>query len=85
MAPHHDTPSIGIPNPCGTGRVLALRQLATLELAARNISARPQRGPPPITAPDPDMSKLTTCPAHTARSPTIPTPADDGDHIVVRP
>ena len=29
------------PHPCGTGRVLALSQLATLEPAALNISARP--------------------------------------------
>ena len=75
--------------PCGTGRVLALRQPATLELAALNISARPAARPPtPNTAPDPDMSKDTTCLAHTARSPTIPVPADDGDQyrvIVVRP
>ena len=46
IAPHHDSPSIGIPNPCGTGRVLALRQLATLELAALNISARVLRVAP---------------------------------------
>jgi hypothetical protein len=43
IARHHDTPSIGIPNPRGTGRVIPLRQLATLELAALDISARPQR------------------------------------------
>jgi hypothetical protein len=30
-------------------------------------------------SPDPDMSKVTTRPAHTARPPTIPMPADDGD------
>jgi hypothetical protein len=29
IAPHHDTPSIGIPTPCGTGRVRQLRPLAT--------------------------------------------------------
>jgi hypothetical protein len=31
---------------CGTGHVIPLRTLATSELAALNISARPQRGPP---------------------------------------
>jgi hypothetical protein len=71
IAPHHGSPSIGIPNPCGTGRVLALRQRATLELAELNIGARPQRGPPHrFTAPDPDTSKVATRAAHTARPPT---------------
>ena len=44
--------------------------------------------PTPITAPDPDMSKVATCAANTARSPTSPMPADDGDQyrvIVVAP
>ena len=62
---------------------------AILELSPLNISARPAARPPtPITAPDPDMPKVTTCPAHTARSLTIPTPADDGDQdrvLVVAP
>jgi hypothetical protein len=86
IAPHHDSPSIGIPNPCGTRRVIPLRQLATLELAALNISARPAARPAtPFTAPDPAMSEVTTCPAHTARSPTMPMPADDGDQYRVAP
>ena len=51
MATHHDSPFIGIANPCGTGRVLAVRQLATLELAARTLSAHSAARPPPIHRP----------------------------------
>ena len=64
-------------------RVQAVRPLATLALAPLNISARPQRAPTPISAPDPDTSTVTTRPAHTARPPTIPMPADDGDQYRV--
>jgi len=62
--------------------------LTTLVVAALTISPTSVAWPTPITAPDPDMSKVTTCAAHTARSPTIPMPAGDGDHyrvIIVRP
>jgi hypothetical protein len=51
IAPHHDSPFIGIATPCGHARVLAVRQLATLELAARTISAHSAARPPPIHRP----------------------------------
>jgi len=37
----------------------------------RAISPTSVAWPTPITAPDPDMSKVTTCAANTARPPTI--------------
>ena len=74
IATHHDTPSIRIPPPaapavsfhCANSPLSSLRPATSVHI--------PPRPPHRFTAPDPDMSKVTTCAAHTARSPTLPMP-----------
>ena len=80
IATHHDPPSIGIPTPAAPAVCCALSQLATLEPAALNISRASAAWPTPITAPDPDLSKVTTRTAeYQTPPPTTPMPADDAD------
>jgi len=75
----HPLPSASLP-PAATGRVLALRQFATLELAARNISARPaaraphQSPPPPRHAEGHDLPRPHRTPTnHAYARPTTAT------------
>ena len=64
---HHD--SFHPAPPCGTGRVIPLRQFATPEVAARTISPRPRLGPTPFHRPMPDVS---THPQDVGRRPRQP-------------
>jgi len=78
--PHHRAPAARSnpsrhpfhPHPPGRDRPCYFHPtLTTLVVAALTISPTSVAWPTPITAPDPDMSKVTTCAANTARPPTI--------------
>ena len=83
IAPDHDSPSIRTPHP------LRDRPCSSTAPIRHSRACGPQhqctfRGSAHTnTAPDPDMSTVTTRAANTARPPTIPVPADDGDQYRV--
>ena len=83
IAPHHDSPSIRSPTPAAPAVFCHGANSPLSSLPPSHQCTFRGAAPHRFTAPDPDTSKVTTRAAHTARPPTIPMPADDGDPIVV--